>query len=763
MMTTARNRVAPEGNPLLDAALAYAAHGWAIHPLRPGDKRPILKDWPNKATSDPATISDWWQRWPAANIGLACGPSGLVVVDLDVKGQANGVQSWAALGIAGDTAASKTPSGGRHLLFAQQNGTKIPNSASKLGPGIDVRGEGGYIVLPPSTVPDGAYSWEVEPERKTPALLPLALAALLKEPDPVPRPAPAPVSNAGGYALAALQGEIDKLRAAPVGERNEALNRAAFALGQLAGAGLLDRADIETRLEAAARAKGLGQHEAQATIRSGLDAGAKSPRQVPDLQAPPATPAPPMADRSAKSRLKRPRTDLGNAERLIDRYGRNLRYCHPWDRWLAWDGKRWAVDDTARVTRAAFRTVRSIYAEASREADDEKRKGIAKWGRASEGATRIREMIRLAAALDGIPVVPDDLDANPWLLTVNNGTVDLTTGELREAAPADLLTKLAPVDYDPTAQAPTWERFLDEIMAGDRDMIAFLRRAVGYALTGDTREQVIFILFGSGANGKSTFLETLACLFGDYASKTPTETLLTRRSGSIPNDVARLRGARLVTAIEAEEGQRLAESMVKQMTGGDTITARFLRQEWFEFQPEFKLFLATNHKPQIRGTDNAIWRRIRLIPFEVSFPDDLQDKELGRKLQAELPGILAWAVRGCLEWQAAGLGVPAKVVRATADYQSEMDALAVFIDDCCLVKPTAQAKVASLYSEYETWCSVNGERPLSKRSFGIRLGERGFTQGRTGQARYWRGIGLMSDPEQLDLIDADQGRDFLEF
>lgn len=740
-------------NPLLEAALAYAHLGWAIHPLRPGDKKPILDDWPHQATADPDTIRAWWQRWPAANIGLACGPSGLVVVDLDVKNGAQGLASWAALGVSGDTLASSTPSGGRHLLYAYNNGAPIPNSAGKLGPGIDTRGEGGYIVLPPSRVGGRPYAWERSPDDCPPAPLPLALAALLRKLTPAPRPAPAPVAHVGAYARAALDGELAKVRAAREGERNEVLNRAAFALGQLAA--VLDLGTAQAQLLAAALEIGLGEREALATILSGLAAGSEQPREVPERAG---RPAPSRAAHQATAPETdhggRPLTDLGNAERLVDRHGAELRYCWPWGKWLAWDGRRWAPDDTGEVARRAKDTVRAIYREAAAAVDEDARKAIGKWALRSEGENRIKAMIELARSEPGIPVLPDALDADPWLLAVGNGTLDLRTGRLGPSDPGRLITRLAPVVYDPDARAPTWERFLSDVMDGDAAMIDFLQRAVGYSLTGDTREQVLFILYGSGANGKSTLLETLAGMLGDYANATPPETLLTRAKGAIPNDVARLRGARLVTAVEAEEGARLAESLVKQMTGGDTLTARFMRAEWFEFRPEFKLFLATNHKPVIRGADAAIWRRIRLVPFEVSFPEELQDRDLAAKLRGELPGILAWAVWGCLAWQRAGLGVPDKVRAATADYRTEMDALSLFLEDCCLVKPTASAKAAALYSAYESWCQAYGENRMEKRTFGRRLGERGFIQDKgTGGTRLWRGVGLLTDPEQLDLLD----------
>src|SRR5439155_4535552 len=362
----------------------------------------------------------------------------------------------------------------------------------------------------------------------------------------------------------------------------------------------------------------------------------------------------------------------------------------------------------------------------------------------SEQAARMQGMVTLAQSEPGIPVKPDQLDADPWALNVLNGTLDLRTGQLRPHRREDLITKLAPVVYDHEARYPLFLAFLDRIFAGNTELIGFVQRAVGYSLTGDVRERVLLILWGGGANGKSTLLETLRSMLGDYAMRTPTETLLVKHDGAIPNDVARLRGARFVSASEADEGKRLAEAQIKDMTGGETLSARFMRAEWFDFKPEFKLWLATNHKPVIRGTDKAIWDRIRLVPFNVRIPDGEQDKGLGAKLRAELPGILAWAVEGCLAWQRDGLGIAQDVQAATASYRAEMDVLAVFIGDVCTVSPAAKVSSKLLFSRYSKWCEANGERPLSQRALGEKLREKGFEPGKVGHrgTRGWLGIGI---------------------
>lgn len=281
-------------------------------------------------------------------------------------------------------------------------------------------------------------------------------------------------------------------------------------------------------------------------------------------------------------------------------------------------------------------------------------------------------------------------------------------------------------------------------MAANQELISFLQRSVGYSLTGDTSEQCLFILHGSGANGKSTFLQTIASILGDYAMSTPTETLLVKPRGAIPSDVARLKGARFVTASEAEAEQRLAESLIKRMTGGvDSISVRFLYQEWFDLEPTHKIFLGTNHKPLITGSDNAIWRRIRLVPFEVTIPEPERDKNLFQKLKNEAEGIFAWAVQGCILWRKHGLEEPEEVRAATDNYREEMDTQAEFIKDRCVVRADVKISRKDLFDAYTAWCQENGQTQVNNKSFVAGMRDRGFMDCRTGKgARGWEGIDL---------------------
>lgn len=458
-------------------------------------------------------------------------------------------------------------------------------------------------------------------------------------------------------------------------------------------------------------------------------------------------------------------TDLGNAKRLVRRHGKDLRYCPEWGKWLVYDGRRWVVDQTGEVMRRAKETVQSMYQEAAQIADEGMRKALAQWAMKPESASRLKAMVELAQSEPGIPVTPSELDRDPWLLNCLNGTIDLQTGQLSPHRREDLITKLVPVEYDSDAKAPLWEKFLHEIMNGDEELIRFLQRAVGYSLTGFTTEQKMFLLYGTGANGKNVFLETIRALLGDYAQQAEFSTFLqwSRDGDRVRNDLARMVGKRFVSAVEMEEGGRLCEAVIKQITGGDTITARFLCKEYFEFRPVLKLWLAANHKPRIRGTDYAIWRRVYMIHFAVTIPPEKRDRDLAERLrQEELKGILSWAVRGCLEWQQRGLDAPRAVVEATEQYREEQDIVGQFIADCCVEGPNARATTGELYAAFKKWCEDVGETPLSQRAFGERLNARNFAQ-RKINGKVWRiGIGLVADCEAaqdkedagVDLVDS---------
>lgn len=442
------------------------------------------------------------------------------------------------------------------------------------------------------------------------------------------------------------------------------------------------------------------------------------------------------------------RTEAANAKRLVTRHGDMLRWCDPWNKWLVWDGKRWKMDDSRRVDALAKAVVDELWREAATLAKtSDKLTCAAVWRfvHASNQANGIRNLVALTRS--DVAILPATLDTHPWLLNVENGTLDLRTGELRPHDRNDYITQLCPVAYEADAKFPTWRAFIQTVLGGDRDLIAYVQRLVGYCLTGSTREHLLPFLYGVGANGKSTFVSTVLAMMGpDYAIKAPTDLLLTKQD-THPTERADLYGKRFCACVEAEDGRRLAESLVKELTGGDRVRARRMREDFWEFSATHKIWLAANHKPTVRGSDHGIWRRIKLLPFTVTIPDEQQDKELPAKLLDELPGIFAWSVEGCRQWQQDGLREPDCVRAATADYRDEQDLVGRFLNECCVVEPDATVGATALFKRFKQWCDDVGERGFNQTRFGGRLTERGFESSKTGGRMVRRGIGLLDGGE----------------
>lgn len=446
-------------------------------------------------------------------------------------------------------------------------------------------------------------------------------------------------------------------------------------------------------------------------------------------------------------------TEMGNGERLAF-YGINsIRRCTSkgHEGWLAWDGQRWKPSDEARIAQEAKKVVRNIYEEALQTEDTELRKELGKHAIKSESEHHIRAMIELAGSEPLVMIEQKSLDKDPWLLNCANGTLDLRTRMLMPHAREDHITKVIDVPCDLDAKCDRWRQFLDEIMGGRKDLVEFLQKAIGYSLTGSTREQCFFLLHGTGANGKSTFLDVLLTLFGEYGQQAAFQTFLStnnNRGGVARGDIVRMAGIRFVSAVESGPFSNLDEVVVKHITGGDTVTARALYKSEVEFKPEFKIWLAANHLPGIRGTDNAIWRRVRCIPFDVAFPPDKQDKNLAAKLKQELPGILQWAINGCLDWQEAGeLRLPDAVKEATESYRSEMDVLRDFLDERCVFGREHKIGKSELYRAYTKWCVGNSDDPVSAKTFTLRLHERGMTEKKIKGKRFWNGVNVQDMPK----------------
>jgi putative DNA primase/helicase len=441
-----------------------------------------------------------------------------------------------------------------------------------------------------------------------------------------------------------------------------------------------------------------------------------------------------------------PRSELWNSRRLVDQAAGNLRYVPEWGKWITWNERRWEVDLSGDVQRCAKAVADAILDEA--RADPDRTHFI--WGIRSQSNAGINHMIALASTEPGIPLHVDELDADTWKLNVANGTLDLRTGFLHPHDRDDLITKITPIPYQANGECPTWIAFLERVLP-DREVRAFVQRLLGYALTGHVNEHVLTLFIGSGANGKSTLTDTMLTVFGDYGSPAPPRLLLLENHSEHPTQIADLFGTRLVVSQEVQQGHRLNEDMVKRLTGGDRLKARRMREDFWSFEPTHTLIVAANHKPKIAGRDHAIWRRIRLVPFDVTIPDDEQDKHLSDKLRAELPGILGWLVEGCLGWQRDGLEPPEAVVQATDKYRLESDLIRQFMADMCNTGDDCQVGSTVLYNGYKTWCAENGlDRPLSQKALARVLEELGHKREENRLHRaVWNGLelrGPLDDP-----------------
>jgi P4 family phage/plasmid primase-like protien len=438
-------------------------------------------------------------------------------------------------------------------------------------------------------------------------------------------------------------------------------------------------------------------------------------------------------------------TDLGNSKRLLKAFGHDLLYCGKQRAWYLWDGTRWIKTEDVSVHQFAKATVQMMDCDSE---DEERQKAFARHKMVSEGKARIEAMVSLARG--DVPVLPRQFDGDKMLLNVANGTLDLRDGAFHGHARTDKITKISRVMYDPTASCPRWEQFMSEIMDENQAMVEYLQRAVGYSLTGDTTEQCLFVLIGAGGDGKSTFLNMLKYIAGDYSETAAFNSFTAKKNNGTTEDIAKLWGARVVTAIESDAGERLSVSLIKTVTGCEEITARFLYEGSFSFTPEFKLWMATNHVPKIIETDDGIWRRVKHIHFPVQFLDGRRDKHLGEKLKAEASGILNWALDGLRAWREGGLQEPARVTESTLEYRAGMDVIGHFIEDRCSIDPTRMVGKRPLYEAYKSWAKDAGEFLLGDRDFRNDLLKRGFVERRTKSSRMWVGIGLFAEQPSID-------------
>lgn len=441
------------------------------------------------------------------------------------------------------------------------------------------------------------------------------------------------------------------------------------------------------------------------------------------------------------------RTDSGNAFKFAQLFGDRVRFDHRRGRWLVWDKHRWIDDRGKTVKLLAIEMARTRYAESINITDSKARIAEAKWAVASESKSKIEACLDLAKSIKPISDLGDIWDKNPMLLSCNNGIVDLISGKIRDGKPEDSITMSTNIEYDSNAKCPRWEKFFTEIFFGDEEITSYVQKALGYSLTGMTREQVAFFCFGSGANGKSVLFKTISSVLGDYAHDAPSSLFQRNAFNTSTNDVAATEFKRFLVSSETLSSTKINEQRLKKWTGGDTESARYLYGEYFSFEPTVKPWLFINHKPQVEDDSHGFWRRVRLIPFERTFAEKEQNQNLLSELKEEVPGILNWLIEGCLLWQKEGLKpIPTKVNMATQAYQADNDVLADFIFNRCNLSENYMTKSRSLYSEYVEWAGEEGIQRadiISSTAFGRRMGDK-FPSDRRKDAIYYKGVSLKS-------------------
>lgn len=703
---------------MLDVALEMAQWGWRVFPVMPptadGEcpcsdpectkpgKHPAIKKWPERATTNEATIREWWAAMPHHNVGIATGKeSNLLVLDAD---GAQGLLEVEERGIPlAPSVRTGRIDGGTHYYFQCPDDFDARNFAGKL-PGLDARANGGYVIAPGSKHYLGSkYEWINSPEDYEPPPPPKWLLDLLKE--------KAPKSNDGRL----IQGNRnDTLFAMARSMRRNGQSEESV-LASIQAANIescrppLPQAEVETLVASACRE----EYETGPSVLTTIEDPDFDPVQV-----------------TAKYLRERALTEAGNAECFTELYANGFRYVPEWRMWLKWNRSIWAEDKSMAHKRAMLMTVRARGMSAGMIPNQDERRAFSAWARSNETNARINGALALAAVLPSVSAQPEQFDTDPWLLAMGGVTWDLREDKGREPTKGDYITRSVGTSYDPAATSPTWDRVLGEVFEGDCEMQAYFQRAVGYSLTGANSEQAMFICVGAGANGKSTILGAIRDVFGTYAAAARFETFDADVKSTTGDDLAALRGKRLVLVIEADMQRKLAEGRIKQVTGGtDLITCRHLYGKDFSYRPEFKVWMAVNHKPTIRGQDEGIWRRIHLIPFHARFDGDKRDPFLDEKLRAEMPGILNWALRGAKAWREQGLNPPKQVAEATKEYRRESDIVGQWMADCVTEDPKAETPQAEVYMSYRNWAGENGVKPMSANMLGRVLTERGFSRG----------------------------------
>jgi P4 family phage/plasmid primase-like protien len=724
----------------LDAAMDYLRRGWRPIPIPHRAKAPTIPGWPSLRL-DSADLPGYFNGGPL-NVGVLLGePSGwLVDVDLDCPEALHLAPAFLPPTRSRFGRPSKRAS---HWLYIVT--TPVESEAFKDPDGdgkamlVELRATG-QTVFPGSVHETGEpIDWDEDGELARgdgatlrQAVADLATACLLARHWPAPGSRHAAALAAAGLLV---RGGLDEARVVRI------VHHAAMAAGDEEAADR-KRDVLTTVARIAAGELVTGGPTLAETLRGDGGRVVATLKRWLGLQGAPDDPL----------------TDVTNSARFVEQHAADFRFCYAWGCWLQWDGKRWRRDAGDAAVRAAKETARRWFAEAAAATDEGRRKTLARWAVYANSEPGIRRMLTLAQA--ELAVRPEELDADPWLFNCQNGTLELRTGHLRPHRREDLITRIAAAPYDPAARSAVWDSFIESALP-DEGAREFAQKYAGYALTGSTREEVFVFCRGPAGAGKSTFTEGLRRTWGDYAASADFSTFLARKPGDGPReDIARLAGVRLVTSVETRDGQRLAEGLVKLLTGGDTVTARRLYERSFEFQPAFKLLLASNYRPRAAADDDGLWRRLRELPFPTARPRR-EDRDESVKAIITDPAqtgaaILAWAVEGCVRWLAEGLGEPEAVMQATAAYRRSQEPLADFVADRCQLGPDLSVPAYRLREEYEEWAKANGIRhPLAGRAWGEALRALGCSSRHTQQGTIWRGIDL----RLIDAPVAEPGED----
>lgn len=702
-----------------DSALRYAEAGMPVFPLhfikQDGNcscmrgaicdakgKHPRIKGWVDEASTDKEKIEQWWNNSPNANIGMPMGEkSGYVALDVDTRhdGHISLERLEIEKGELPTTITATTGSGGKHYLFKYTDKLLIKNAVN-FRQGLDIRTQGGMIVVAPSVHQSGnKYKWD---EGKSPKDIEAAdmpdwlIEEIRKFGKPLQKKAPSK--------------KIER-KAVIEGGRNNFLTSLA---GSLRRKGISEDGILSTLLS---------ENKTQCNPPLDVDAVIKIAKSVSQYE--------PEVENDKEFAL----TDAGNAERFEAMFGAQIRYCKVHCKWFIWDGKRWEKDDDGKIINYAISCVRSIKPYADMLPEGDKRKEMLKHAIRSESSSRLKAMLEIAAGMNTLRIGANDFDKDPWLLNCKNGTINLKTGKMHEHNYKDYITSICGTHYDEKCATPLWNKLLETVTEGDEEYIDFMQRAFGYSLSGDINEQVMFVLYGYGSNGKSTLLNVICEAISGYAKTASSESIMLKKNESVNNDIAILRGARLVQSNEVEENKTLSVKTIKELTGGGSISARFLYGEFFEFMPTFKWFLACNHKPIIRDTTHSIWRRLKIMPFNATITEAERDKYLQSKIiDSELPGVLAWMVKGFKNWQEKGLDkMPSIVSKANDEYRSDMDTFSQFVQQMLISEDGARITHTAMRDAYLTWCEEIGERPMPSNKFTPKLKECGFEARRTGK------------------------------